>query len=200
MGQTWNPSEWYNKVVVEKKDDEVFNFIRGLNDLSHEIEELKVSQNFPHIHTTFMPANLITKDELPIEVEDYFELGSHEGAVYLQYAQLGKTWQEVIYDEDEEIFESNISPLRLISGEFSISFRKDAHSHQAHLKHITPKLIEYGKDPNDKSLRLGRVIVADIQHSNIPELITQIEDGYDQLYSIELENIRKELPPYLDPY
>lgn len=202
MGQTWNPSEWYNKVVVERKDLVLFNYIRGLNDLSHEIEELKVTNPFPHIHTTFMlPVGSIKKDELPQEVEDYFELGNHKGVVYLQYAQLGKTWQEVIHDEDEEIFESNISPLRLLSGEFSMCFRGDHISHEKHLEYLTPKLKQFGKDPKDKSLRLGRVIIADIAYSEgIPVLVKKIEQGYDQLHSIEVEGIIKTLPPYLDPY
>ncbi len=202
MGQTWNHSEWYEKVVVERKDPIVFNYVRGLNDLSHEIEELKVRTTYPHIHTTFMlPVGSIEKDELPNEVEDYFELGNHKGVVYLQYAQLGKTWQEVIHDEDEEIFESNISPLRLLSGEFSMCFKGDSITHAQHLNHLTPKLKQFGKDPNDKSLRLGRVIVADIgYYQGMPVLIKEIEQGYDQLYSIELEGIIKTLPPYLDPY
>lgn len=202
MGQTWNHSEWYEKVVIERKDPVVFNYMRGLNDLSHEIEELKVTSPFPHLHTTFMlPVGSIIKDELPQEVEDYFELGNHEGAVYLQYAQLGKTWQEVIHDEDEEIFESNISPLRLLSGEFSMCFKGDNIPHKQHLNYLTPKLKQFGKDPEDKSLRLGRVIVADIDYSQtIPTLVQEIEQGYDQLYSIEIEGVVKTLPPYLDPY
>lgn len=206
MGQTWNPSEWYDLIVNKKKDPEVFTFVRGLNDLSHEIEELKVDKTFPHLHTTFMVEDTfnnqpVEKDELPVEVEDYFELGNHEGVAYLQYAQLGKTWQEVIHDEDEEIFESNISPLRLLSGEFSLCFRGDGFSHTQHLNYLTPKLKALGKDPKDKSLRLGRVIVADIEYTKgLPALIYDIENGYDQLYSIEVENQLKVLPPYLDPY
>lgn len=206
MGQTWNPSEWYKLVVEDRKDQEVFTCIRGLNDISHEIEEFKVENNFPHMHTTFMiPTSVndepVYKDELPIEVENYFKLGNHEGVAYLQYAQLGKTWQEVIHDEDEEIFESNISPLRLLSGEFSLCFKGDNHTHNQHLAYIAPKLIELGKDPNDKSLRLGRVIVADIQYKfGIKQLVKDIEDRYDQLYSIQIEDTLKILPPYLDPY
>lgn len=206
MGQTWNPSEWYKLVVDDRKDQEVFTYIRGLNDISHEIEEFKVRNNYPHLHTTFMVSfndndQPVTKEELPIEVEDYFQLGNHEGVAYLQYAQLGKTWQEVVHDEDEEIFESNISPLRLLSGEFSLCFKGDNISHSKHLAHISPKLRELGKDPEDKSLRLGRVIVADIYYTaGVKQLVKDIEDRYDQLYSIEIENQLKILPPYLDPY
>ena len=203
MGQTWNPSKWYNLVINERKDQELFTFIRGLNDISHEIEELKVKNTYPHLHTTFIADNnsSIIKEELPIEVEDYFELGNHEGVAYLQYAQLGKTWPEVIHDGDEEIFENNISPLRLLSGEFSLCFKGDNTTHAQHLRSITYKLKKLGKDPNDKSLRLGRVIVADIEYTtSMVQLIRDIETSYDQLYSIELENTIKILPPYLDPY
>jgi hypothetical protein len=197
MGQTWKPSEWYNKIIT-KRDFALLSLVRGLNDISHEIEEFKVENKFPHLHTTFIPAPV--RDELPIEAEDYFELGNSEGVVYLQYSQLGKTWVEVVYDEDEEIFESNISPLRLITGEFSMCFKGDGISPSDHLNYLAPKLKELGKDPTDKSLRLGRLVVADIEHSEIPKLITEIESGYDQLYSIELEDIIKVFPPYFDPY
>jgi hypothetical protein len=201
MGQTWKPSIWYHRVLRYKKDEKVFKFIRGLNDISHEIEEYKGSDRFPHLHTMFAGQNHSTiKVDLPQEAENYFELGHKEGAVYLQYCQLGKTWPEVIYDEDDEIFEENISPLRFISGEFSISFKGCGESHEQLLQELIPKLVEYGKDPTDKSLRLGRLPVADLEYDSIPNLINLIEGGYDQLHSIEMDGIVKIIPPYLDKY
>lgn len=200
IGQTWNPSEWFLK-VIDRKDNKVVNFIRGLNDISHEIEEYKVANRFPHLHTTFMSLNEpTTMVDLPQEAEDYFELGNRGGTVYLQYAQLGKTWQEVIYDEDEEIFEGNILPLRVLTGAFSICFKDDGMSHKQHLDFLIPKLIEYQKNPFDKSLRLGRLPVADLEYNSVSTLVQLIEKGYDQLYSIEVDDIVKVLPPYLDPY
>ena len=201
MGQSWNHSEWYHRVLTYKKDEKIFKFIRGLNDVSHEIEEYKNSNRFPHLHTTFMsPNNPIIKVDLAQECEDYFELGHTEGVIYLQYCQLGKTWPEVIHDEDVEIFEENISPLRLLSGEFSICFKGDKISQENHLQGLIPKLLEHGKDPTDKSLRLGRLPVADLEYDSIPKLINLIENGYDQLHSIEMDDVIKILPPYFDGY
>lgn len=203
MGQTWKPSKWYYKVVMDKKDEKLFRFIRGLNDLSHEIEEYKVSTRYPHLHTNFIcPSNPIVKVDLPQECENYFELGNRAGAVYLQYAQLGKTWPEVIYDEDDQIFEENISPLRLLSGEFSICFKgdEDEITQEEYLQELIPKLLEYGKDPTDKSLRLGRLPVADLEYDCLSNLVDLIENGYDQLYSIEMDDVVKVFPSYFDNY
>ena len=201
MGQSWNPSEWYRRVVTDRKDEQVLTFIRGLNDVSHEIEELKVSDRYPNLHTVFACYNN-SKVDLPQECEDYFEMGNKAGGIYLQYCQLGKTWEQAINDEDDEIFEENITPLRYVSGEFSIGFKSDEEetSQEEYLQDLTPALLKYGKDPNDKSLRLGRLPVADLEYDSIPKLINSIEGGYDQLHSIEMDGIIKILPPYFDGY
>ena len=79
--------------MEKRKDWELIDAVRGLNDLSHELEASNIGK--PFLCTTFWDPKGIQKDDLPIEVEDYFKLNLEFGAVYLHYAQLGKTWQEV---------------------------------------------------------------------------------------------------------
>jgi hypothetical protein len=200
MGQSWKPSIWYDRIVNERGDDVVFSAVRGLNDLSHEIEEKKVNNPFPHLHFIFNNQHgPVAATELPDEVEDYFELGNTEGAIYLTYAQLGKTWLEVVYDNDDKIFEENITPHRLITGAFSMCFKGDSVTKEQHIQFLAERLKKFGKHPSDKSLRLGRVPVAYMEYDNLSNLSSTLED-YDQVYSLSVEEKTITFPPYDDGY
>lgn len=207
IGQLWSHSNWW-KIVFERKDINLLNAIRGLNDLSHEIESFKF--NIPTLATTFNESD-INKEELPIEVENYFTLNNNFGDVYLHYAQLGKTWIEVISDKDEKIFESNICPLKVISGEFDIDFSDfNFLYYKKFFLYISYNLIKMKKNPFDKKLRLGKVRIAKIiLKESKNKIIEQLKDN-DQILSISIideENmfsknsiLSKEFLPYYDPY
>lgn len=197
MGQVWNPSKWY-RLMEERKDWELISWVRGLNDISHELEAVKIGK--PFLCTTFWSEKGIQKDELPNEVEDWFRLDLEFGAIYLHYAQLGKTWQEVVWDDDDHIFEENITPFSLISGEFDLSFDSDGLTHQQHIKLLTPKLKQLGKDPSDKSLRLGRVKVAQLISGESENSILANLKYYDQIGYLKVDRTKREFPPYNDPY
>ena len=197
MGQVWNKSKWY--LLMEQREDwDLINAVRGLNDLSHELEAVSVGK--PFLCTTFWDVNGIQKDDLPIEVEDYFQLNLEFGAVYLHYAQLGKTWQEVCWDDDDHIFEENISPFCLLSGEFDVSFGADVLTHEQLVETIKPKLESMGRDVDDKSLRLGRVKVAQLTTNKKQREILSILKKYDQIGYIELDGYSRAFEPYDDPY
>lgn len=197
MGQVWKPSEWY-KLMEARQDWDLINAVRGLNDLSHELEASNIGK--PFLCTTFWDVYGIQKDDLPNEVEDYFKLNLEFGAVYLHYAQLGKTWQEVCWDADEHIFEENISPFCLLSGEFDLSLGADELTHNELLDIIRPHLIKMGKDPLDKSLRLGRVKVAQLNSNKTENEIVETIRKYDQIGYIELDGYSRAFEPYDDPY
>ena len=207
MGQTWNPSNWW-KIILKSMDKKLMNAVRGLNDISHEIDALKISN--PCLHLLFNDEKIIRED-LPIESENYFTLNVGFGDVLLHYAQLGKTWVEVVLDNDDIIFEENINPLRLISGEFDISFNMffNEKNYNNLKKNIEKGLKKLGKNINDKSLRLGNIIVAKIiSNDNEKNIIKNLQDN-NQVYSISIidDNFTPEIlkssrifKPYYDPY
>ena len=211
IGQSWNPSDWW-KIICNRNDINLINAVRGLNDLTHELESSKIKM--PYLSTTFLNDD-IKKEELPLEVEDYFTLETCFGDVFLHYAQLGKTWLEVVIDNDDKIYESNINPLKIISGEFDICFGdflflNKKINHKVFKKHLTPFFKKINKDINDKSLRLGRVLVAKIiQEEDKKTIIEKIKNN-DQVFSISIidedkmfsENdiLYREFKPYYDPY
>ena len=210
MGQVWNPSDWYKKIHASG-DLELLNAVRGLNDLTHQIEAIKF--NVPYLSTTFLNDNII-KDELPDEANDYFVLESQFGDIFLHYAQLGKTWIETILDNDNEIFDSNISPLRKISGEFDISFgcafENKIKTINKIITKIKEKIKEKGRDPCDKTLRLGRLKVGSIILQDKKEKILDNICKNDQILSISIIDedemfsknaiLHREFLPYYDPY
>lgn len=206
MGQVWNRSDWYQKIHASG-DLELLNAVRGINDLTHQIEAIKF--NVPYLSTTFLNDDII-KDELPDEANDYFVLESNFGDIFLHYAQLGKTWIEIILDDDNEIFDSNISPLRKISGEFDISFGCTFKNKIKTINKIITKIKEKGKDPYDKTLRLGRLKVGSIILQDKKEKILDNICKNDQILSISIIDEDKMFPknailhqeflPYYDPY
>jgi hypothetical protein len=90
--------------------------------------------------------------------EDLFTMDTAFGDMTLHYTQIGKTWLEVCLDKDEDIFDPAIQPLWKLSGSFNIMFH-DVNSEDLK-KEVYEHLKKLGKDPNDKSLRLGLIPVA----------------------------------------
>lgn len=139
---------------------EVKNAIKGLNDLTHELEEALRDTPLGAIHTTFLDETGKVIPGTPIEKEEYkyFDLNFSWGDMLLHYCQLGKTWLEVFLDEDEEIFESNINPLAYVDGSFDIFFLKPISCYVQ--RDFFKWLEENGKNPYDPELRLGYVSAA----------------------------------------
>ena len=217
MGQTLNTSDYY-KEIFDKNDINLINAIRGLNDLSHEIEESKM--NMPHLITCFVGDN-IEKEELPIEVENYFMLGNFFGYIFLHYAQVGKSWIDFLFDDDKEIDHSTIKPLQIISGEFDICFgenvnpitfqKGDEEKNEKIFKRLlSSKLEKYGKNIDDKKLRLGRVKVAEIILEEDKDIILKKLAQNYQIKSIKIidsnnnfsdsDILYKQFDPYYQPY
>jgi hypothetical protein len=217
IGEESIQNDYYQK-IFQKNDINLINAIRGLNDLSHEIEESKV--NMPHLFTCFISDN-IEKEQLPLEVEDYFTLGNFFGYIFLHYAQIGKSWIDFLEDNDKEIDHTEIKPLKIITGEFDICFSEninpislkkiDYKTNQKILKNLfISKLEKYGKNINDKTLRLGRVKVAEIILEEDKNIILQKLAKNYQIKSLKIidndhiflknDILYKEFDPYYQPY
>jgi hypothetical protein len=206
IGQVWRPSEYWNR-ICERQDWDLINAVRGLNDLSHEIEEWNMRGDAT-IYTTFMNGvSPIQKVELPKEADEWFTLDGAFGRGYLHYAQLGKTWQEVCIDDDDQIEPGNISEHRLLSGEFDLQFSLFDRTHEGMIEAfgMRDKLAKFERTPEDKSLRLGYCPVFDIKGQNKFSTLDKenIIDGirnHPQIIRMKFSDVGRAFTPYYDPY
>jgi hypothetical protein len=204
IGQVWNPSPWW-ELIMNSGDKKLVNAVLALNDISHELEEYTTENIPPHYHLLFEYPDSVENHtlELPEEVRDIFSIGAVEGGVYLNYTQLGKTLEEVINENDEEIFEENISAHRLVNGSFSLCFEGEDESEQKqqHLREQYRELAEKKGIPNldDPRMTIGRPLIGKIVGENYQEIYhTLIE--YNKLVKIETENYSKVINPFTDRF
>lgn len=206
IGQVWKPSEYWTR-IIEKQDWALIDAVRGLNDLSHEIEEWNMGGDAT-ICTTFMNGIApIQKVELPKEADEYFTLDGAFGRGYLHYAQLGKTWQEVCIDDDDHIDPTNISEHRLLSGEFDLQFSMYDRTHEGMIESfgMREKLARFDRTPEDKSLRLGYCPIFDVKGQgtftpNQKEQIIESIRNHPQIIRMNLDGVERPFTPYFDPY
>lgn len=206
IGQVWKPSEYWQQ-IIEKKDWKLVDAVRGLNDISHEIEEWNMGGDAT-ICTTFMNGLApIHKVELPKEADEFFTLDGAFGRGYLHYAQLGKTWQEVCIDDDDQIEPGNISEHRLLSGEFDLQFSLYDRTHEGMIESfgMREKLAKFDRTPEDKSLRLGYCPIFDIKSQSILtnddklNIIDAVRN-HPQIIRMNLDGVERPFIPYFDPY
>jgi len=205
IGDQWKKTKYW-----EKSSDEVRSAVCGLNDYAHELEAWHRSLDgrkddpdftMSYVLTEFFEApGMDVKDKF----EDEFTLDTEFGDMTLHYTQIGKTWLEVCLDKDEDIFDPAIQPLWFLSGSFNIMFHEVdvpalKNEVYAHLKKL-------GKDPNDKSLRLGLVPIAKLMsegRSKI-EMVKLLSERQD-ISRIELRNgdsvvTSNDFPPKAERY
>ena len=141
--------------------------ILSLNHLIHDMESLHRSiqgrnNNFLSscgvVTEVFGP---IERFKIPDEFLTYFTLDTEFGDMVLHYSQIGKTWWEVFLDRDEEINNSAILPLYVMSGEFDIIFVAEKTHNQT-----KQEFFRFLKDKNlnveDPKLALGYLPVASL--------------------------------------
>ena len=61
-------------------------------------------------------------DQLKDEEYDLFEDTVKEGTVYLLYAEIGKTLEDLAFDNDQYIFDNAFKPFRHYSADFIVKF------------------------------------------------------------------------------
>ena len=162
IGQIWNVSEWYNQF------DEAHQFsINNFNWLCHEIESqlrgLRAYRNDRSSSSVVFCMNPIIRHDL-VEAEgdyDHFEMRDLEfGQLRMHYAQTGKTHREAWHDDDEDIYDHNISGIRYLSGEFDINF--NTNSKPENWEAFRNWCMEKQIDVNDKTLSLGQCCFGDL--------------------------------------
>lgn len=121
-GPLLNPSHYYKDGTSEVKYafDEV-------NLLIHRFEDCEFADNEnPEGNPRFVAAfGLDGKiQRYPLEDEDYqlFDLDDHYGCLRLNYCEVGKHLIDVFNDQDHEIGDEAIKPLRYYSADFFVDF------------------------------------------------------------------------------
>lgn len=209
---------------VEKKADFyiesselVQHAICGLNHCAHDLEALKRAELGRTINPNNYFSNLIVEFmdapgiSLPAEAYELFDLNVDFGDLYLHYSDIGKTWWEVYYDKDADIFSEAIRPYRVLSAGFDIFFGDFKISKKEKLD-FDRFLREHNVDPSNKKESLGwlklgifncpknlnreevRKIIGEYSNVQNISLVRLLDDGEEQLLSkIEI----KEKSPYL---
>jgi hypothetical protein len=159
IGDEWKKTDFWNNSSFEVKSAVV-----GLNDYAHELEAWERScegrANDPNFTMAYVLTEFFEAPSMDIKdkFDDAFTMDTSFGDMTLHYTQIGKTWLEVCLDKDEDIFDPAIQPMWKLSGSFNIMFH-DVNA-QALREEVFAHLKKLGKDPYDKSLRLGLVPVA----------------------------------------
>lgn len=100
---------------------------KALADLNIQVHECEsIGRN-----ATPTPANAVTWYNMPkvtkLRDDDYnlFEMGSRIGNIYLLYTEIGKTLEDLSFDNDQYIFETAFKPFRYISADFIVKYYND---------------------------------------------------------------------------
>lgn len=180
IGDEWQKTKYWDESPFEVKSAVV-----GLNDYAHELEAWQRSTFGRNQDPDFTMAYILTEFfeapsmDIKDKFEDAFTLETEFGDMTLHYTQIGKTWLEVCLDKDEDIFDPAIQPLWKLSGSFNVMF------HDVNVpdlkKEVYAHLQKLGKDPQDKSLRLGLVPVAklDYQGRSKKEIVSLLSHRQD---------------------
>lgn len=203
IGQSWNISEWY-----QKADETTRMSIRMLNNYCHEIEgivaaineqkmlnmipffdlhpgmSINVGMNCPDFNGRYFLNK--QKDEITLEQYECFTDGFKWGAVFIYYAQLGKTHFDAFKDKDEHIDKTNISGWRYLTGEFVINLPIKPEAKIS--KKFKKWLRENDFDINDKMLGIGFPVVADIDTSQTRKQVATELRLRNDLYQIQLKD------------
>jgi hypothetical protein len=203
IGQSWNTSEWYKKA-----DEPTRTAIRMLNNYCHEIEGIVAAINeqkllniipFFDLHPgmsvnvglncpDFDGKYFLTKQKKEITLEGYecFTNEYYWGAVFIYYAQLGKTHLDAFNDKDKHIDKNNVSGWRYLTGEFVVNLPIKPKSQ------IDKKFKKWLKkndfDINDKTLGIGFPVVADIETDQSRKKVAAELRLRNDLYQIRLED------------
>ncbi|MBT3583500.1 MAG: hypothetical protein HN509_01230 [Halobacteriovoraceae bacterium] len=190
VGPAWQPTEFYLKSPQDVK-----RAILGLNQYIHDMEgmdrAIATAEDCPDrvhtsVHVEFLKK---VRYEIPDEAYDYFTINPKFGDIVLHYAQIGKSLLEIYLDQDEDVEEGGIQPLRSVTGEFDIffsglsmdsNFEKDFHN----------SLRENGYDPEDKKLALGFLPVAKFCPKG-EKSVSQFQEEFSQFLGMRKIKIRQ---------
>ncbi len=182
----------------------------GLNDYVHELESWQRAEEagrgahakeVAYVTSEFFEAKGI---EMQAQWDDLFSLDGSFGDLTVHYDQIGKTWLEVMIDQDEVIIPEDIRPLSILTGSFNINFFET--NREQLLNIIRPYAQSKGIDLEDKQLRLGQCCLGHLQNkvnnqkAFVDELSQQLEITAISLLKNGRCIIRKSIPASEERY
>lgn len=180
-GDAHSPSE-----VYLNSSPLVQSAITRLNHCVHDLESLYRNEEnkdaFSAVIVEFLERQQF---RLSPEMLNDFSMDIDFGDLVLHYGIIGKTWWEVFLDKDEEIFESAIRPLDVLSGEFDIHFghqKIDVDTKDEFFRFLKA----YGKDPNDPGLALGHLCLGKLDSKLSAQEIKKKVSLHNKLHEIRI--------------
>lgn len=164
IGNETFQSEFWNE-----SSREVRSAICGLNDYVHELESwdrsVKKASSSHNSFQAYVTNEFYEARGLKISSEwnHLFTLDGDFGDLCLHYDQIGKTWLEVLVDEDEVIHDEDIRPLERLTGSFNINFFET--SSQEILNDISGHSEKLKIDLRDSALRLGQCCIGKLENA-----------------------------------
>lgn len=169
IGQIWNRSPLYSQF-----DDLHKWSINNLNWLCHEMEGqirgLRADRDGSVSSSIVWCVEMddIVRHQMISEDYELFQMKDLEfGDVRMHYAQTGKTHREAYNDKDEDIFDSNITGYRYLSGEFGVHLgvANPDHNGPGWWQRYEQWLVEKGIDITDRTLGLGWQVFAKLDRT-----------------------------------
>ncbi len=164
-------NEGFKSEYWKNSNEETRSAVCGLNDYVHELESWQRaeiaangndSKDVAYVTSEFFEARAI---EIQDEWNNLFSLDGEFGDLTVHYDQIGKTWLEVLIDQDESIIEEDIRPLSRLTGSFNINFFET--NRDQLLDIVRPYADKKNIDLNDKSLRLGQCCLGKLRNDMI---------------------------------
>lgn len=201
IGQVWKKASWFKEAPhgVQVAILLLNNYIHEYEFKSKALTKIQRPSNEQVFSSALSIAYTAAPhfDLLPCDRE-HFSLHRSFGDVFLHYSQLGKTFEEAFNDKDEYIDEENISGLRYYTGEFDIHFGETGEYNQTenYIKELHNWLVERGINPDNKSLALGEIKVAELKRpKNAPlDYESQLEEKLSMGWNISSITLKRGLP------
>ena len=196
IGQSWNHSKWWK---LDLKHETKFA-IRMLNNFCHEIEfSIKQITSKNNNASIFLSQNGINKDgyyigehkvSTELILDEYKDFVSERpfGSIMLYYAQLGKSHAEAYIDNDSDIDHENISGIRYVTGEGTITFNESRG--MLNDPNFVTWLKENNFDKDDPALALNNGVVAELQYDNKEILIQELLKRND-VYKFSIDGLER---------
>lgn len=167
-------------------DNKLRNSLEKLNELIHRYETFYRNEKntIPRLSVMWRhPTEYLTRrDRFPLPDKDFkhFKLGRFFGQLYLHYCEVGKPILDTFFDQDDVIFDDNITPLRYYSCDFDCYFHNGWSDEKA--KEIKTKLLIWLErnnfDKNDLKLSIG--------HLSLAKLNKKKTEGFKNLNNDEI--------------
>lgn len=116
---------------------------------------------------------------LPESFDDLFTKYTKFGDVLLGYPQIGKTHIEAYAEEDEELEDEHVEPIKYLSGDMLIKFSTDQHKNW--VEEFDNWLRKQGLDPEDKKGRYGYAKLGTVVDVDLDFVQKEISGKYDDI-------------------